>query len=85
MRCVSDTRQSLDKCPYRCSSPFLVAGLPELRLDFYCPYDPTNCEGVTGVLRDFTDHHLSCPFVSAEEAELKRLAREYRCLDSHQL
>lgn len=32
MKCVSDTRNVLDRCPSRCSSPFLVSPIPDLEI-----------------------------------------------------
>ena len=66
MKCVSDTRQTLDKCPFKCSAPFLVQPLPDLLIEFYCPYNPSDCTLPITSLKQFNDHHRTCLFVSAE-------------------
>jgi hypothetical protein len=85
MRCVSDWRQTNDKCPLGCSSPFLVQPIHDIMLDFHCPYDPSQCSIPIGCLRDFDLHHTLCPFVPPEEIHSRRLKAEYRCLKGHQL
>jgi hypothetical protein len=64
MRCVSDILQEVDRCPYKCSSPFLVERIADIQLDFFCPYNPTACHSSIKTLKDFDNHYQLCPFVS---------------------
>ena len=67
MKCVSDWRQAHDICPFKCSSPFLVEKIPDVTLEFFCPYEPTECSLHIGSLKEFDSHYKICPFVPPEE------------------
>ena len=73
MRCVSDARQNLDKCPNRCSQPFLVTPIANLELEFHCPYNPELCTVPILGLDSFEDHYKQCSFVPPEALRLKKL------------
>lgn len=85
MKCVSDTRQKTDKCPFKCSAPFLVEPLPDLQLDFFCPYNPTECLLGIHSLHDFDNHYRHCQYVPEEELYRMRMRNSYKCLKGHQL
>lgn len=85
MKCVSDARQEIDRCPYKCSEPFLVQRISDIQLDFFCPYNPTECHSQIDSLRAFDDHYQFCPYVSQEELYRKQMQLEYKCLKGHQL
>jgi hypothetical protein len=86
MKCVSDARQEVDRCPYKCTTnQFLVERISDIQLDFFCPYNPTECHSHIDSLRAFDEHYRSCPFVSQEELYRKQMQLEYKCLKGHQL
>ena len=86
MKCVSDTRNdNSDRCPSRCSSPFLVDRLPQLQLEFYCPYNPSDCPGNIFSVQQFDNHYRKCAFVSEQTLAHRKLVNEYRCLKGHYL
>lgn len=85
MKCVSDARQSKDECPFKCSSPFLVDPVADILLDFACPYNPSECSASIGSVKEFENHHLTCPFLPEEERLRKQLQRDYKCQEGHHL
>lgn len=85
MKCVSDIRQEVDRCPYKCSSPFLVERIPDIQLDFFCPYDPSECKDSIASLKEFDQHYRFCQYISPEEQYLKQMQLQYKCLKGHQL
>lgn len=85
MKCVSDSRQNLDVCPFKCSAPFLVERIPDIHLEFFCPYNPSECHGHIDSLRAFDQHYRFCPYVSPEEMHQKQMKMQYKCLKGHQL
>lgn len=88
MKCVSDTRNNSnnnDRCPNRCSSPFLVDILPELQLQFFCPYNPSACHQEISSISTFENHYKTCQYVPSETVHYKSLQNDYKCYKGHHL
>lgn len=73
MKCVSDWKQTKDMCPLKCSSPFIVERIPDIMLEFACPFEPEKCTAFINSLSKFNSHHIDCPFVPEEVLHRKRL------------